>query len=143
MSTKETVRKIWRKLAWWRRRGAVEEQMSQTETKVLIIDKETAALESCIDCLAGGPFLVSTVMDCAFGLEIVKEFQPDLVIVDLNTNGVPGSEVIERIHAYDPTIIQIATAWSTTVSSTVEAIRKGAFEYLPKQIGRASCRERV
>lgn len=132
MGIKETVNELWRKLARWRKRGAFEEQMSQNETKVLIIDRELSALESCVDCLSDGPYLVSTVMDSAFGLQIVKEFQPDLVVVDLDTDGVPGFQVIERIHEFDPTIIQIATAWSTTVSSTVEAIRKGAFEYLPK-----------
>lgn len=127
-----TMKRFWQPLVRWFKRRAVGEEMSQTEATVLIIDKEKTALDSCIEYLSDGPYLVSTVMDSTFGLEMIKEFHPDLVIVDLNTNGVPGFQVIERIRDFDPTIVQIATAWSTTVGSTVEAMRRGAFEYLPK-----------
>jgi signal transduction histidine kinase len=106
--------------------------MGGSKTKILIIDMDKAVLDSCIETLIEGPYLVATVMDSGFGLEIIKEFQPDLVFVDLNTSGVPGHKALEHIREFDPTIVVIATAWATTVSSTVEAIRNGAFEYLPK-----------
>ncbi len=106
--------------------------MSSEETKVLIIDQDKTILDSCIETLADSSLKIATVMDSAFGLEMIKEYQPDLVVVDLNTYGVPGVEALERIREFDPTIVVIATAWATTVSSTVEAVKRGAFEYLPK-----------
>lgn len=106
--------------------------MNGNETKILLIDQDKAMLDSCIETLAEHRYLVATVMDSAFGLEMIKEFQPDLVLVDLNTYGVPGIEALERIREFDPTIVVIATTWATTVSSTVEAMKRGAFEFLPK-----------
>jgi signal transduction histidine kinase len=106
--------------------------MSGDKAKILVIDQDKKLLDSCVDKLAARDHVVATVMDSAFGLEMIKEFQPDIVLVDLNTYGVPGIEALERIREFDPTIVVIATAWTTTVSSTVEAMRRGAFEYLPK-----------
>ena len=87
--------------------------MSSEETKVLIIDQDKTILDSCIETLADSSLKIATVMDSAFGLEMIKEYQPDLVVVDLNTYGVPGVEALERIREFDPTIVVIATAWAT------------------------------
>jgi signal transduction histidine kinase len=106
--------------------------MSSEETKVLIIDQDKTILDSCVEILADESLQVATVMDSAFGLEMIKAYHPDLVLVDLNTYGLPWGETMERIQKFDPTIVVIATAWATTVSSTVEAMRRGAYEYLPK-----------
>jgi two-component system sensor histidine kinase/response regulator len=106
--------------------------MSGEATRILVIDQDKALLDSCVETLIARNHVVATVMDSAFGLEMIKEFQPDIVLVDLNTYGIPGIEALERILEFDPTIVVIATAWTTTVSSTVEAMRRGAFEYLPK-----------
>jgi signal transduction histidine kinase len=106
--------------------------MGTEETKILIIDQDKTVLDSCIEVLVDESLQVATVMDSAFGLEMIKAYHPDLVLVDLNTYGLPWAETMERIREFDPTIVVIATAWATTVSSTVEAMRRGAFEYLPK-----------
>ena len=106
--------------------------MDQDRSKVLIIDDEEVVLDSCNQILEGGPYDVATAMDGTFGLEMVSEFQPDIVFVDLKMPGISGFDVLERVHEFDPTIVTIVITGYATVDSAVEAIKKGAYDFLPK-----------
>ena len=100
--------------------------------KVLIIDDEEIVLDSCTEILAGGDCEVATAGDGTIGLSRVQEFQPDLVFVDLKMPGISGLEVLEKIHDTDPTIVTIVITGYATVSSAVEAMKQGAYDFLPK-----------
>jgi len=65
-------------------------------------------------------------------LKIVRESLPDVVFVDLKMPGVSGFEVIEKINLLDPTIVTIVITGYATVNSAVEAMKKGAYDFLPK-----------
>ncbi len=106
--------------------------MEEEKSKVLIIDDEEVVLDSCTQILEGRPYHLATAMDGAFGLELIKEFKPDIVFVDLKMPGLSGFEVIDRIQNFDPTIVTIVITGYATVSSAVEAIKKGAYDFLPK-----------
>jgi two-component system sensor histidine kinase/response regulator len=106
--------------------------MEEEKSKVLIIDDEEVVLDSCTQILEGRPYHLATAMDGAFGLELIKEFKPDIVFVDLKMPGLSGFDVIERIQNFDPTIVTIVITGYATVSSAVEAIKKGAYDFLPK-----------
>ncbi|UCF60042.1 MAG: hybrid sensor histidine kinase/response regulator [Anaerolineaceae bacterium] len=106
--------------------------MVEDKSKILIIDDEEVVLDSCTQILEGGPYQVATAMDGTFGLELVQEFHPDVVFVDLKMPGIQGFEVLDRIHSFDPTIVAIVITGYATVNSAVEAIKKGAYDFLPK-----------
>jgi signal transduction histidine kinase len=106
--------------------------MSEEHSNVLIIDDEEVVLDSCTQILEGRPYHLATTMDGAFGLELIKEFKPDIVFVDLKMPGLSGFDVIEQIKNFDPTIITIVITGYATVDSAVEAIKKGAYDFLPK-----------
>ena len=100
--------------------------------KVLIIDDEEVVLDSCTQILENEPFHSATAMDGTFGLELVREFHPDIVFVDLKMPGISGFDVLDKIYEFDPTIVTIVITGYATVSSAVEAIKKGAYDFLPK-----------
>jgi two-component system sensor histidine kinase/response regulator len=100
--------------------------------KVLIIDDEEIVLDSCTEILAGGDCDTATAADGTLGVRRVQEFQPDLVFVDLKMPGISGIEVLEQIHSIDPTIVTIVITGYATVSSAVEAMKQGAYDFLPK-----------
>jgi signal transduction histidine kinase len=106
--------------------------MKEDKSNILIVDDEEVVLDSCIQILEDGPYHVATSRDGTFGLELVQEFRPDVVFIDLKMPGMPGFEVLDRIHAFDPTIVSIIITGYATVSSAVEAIKKGAYDFLPK-----------
>lgn len=99
---------------------------------ILIIDDEEVVLDSCAQILEGSHYHIATATDGAQGIKLVQEFQPDLVFVDLKMPGMSGFEVLERIRTLDSTIVPIVITGYSTVSSAVEAMKQGAFDFLPK-----------
>jgi len=106
--------------------------MNEAKAKVLIIDDEEVVLDSCTQILEGEPYHAATAMDGTFGLELVREFHPDVVFVDLKMPGISGFDVLEKIFEFDPTIVTVVITGYATVDSAVEAIKKGAYDFLPK-----------
>lgn len=103
-----------------------------SKSKILIIDDEEVVRDSCTLILEGGDYQLATATDGTLGLKLVQEFQPDLVFVDLKMPGISGFEVLEKIQESDPTIVTIVITGYATVSSAVDAMKKGAFDFLPK-----------
>lgn len=102
------------------------------EFKILIIDDEEVILDSCTEILAGSDYILATASDGNEGLAILEDFEPDLVFVDLKMPGISGLDVLERIYSLNPTIVTIVITGYATVSSAVEAMKNGAYDFLPK-----------
>ena len=100
--------------------------------KLLIIDDEEIVLDSCQQILAGNNFEIRTAQDGNVGVSMITEYQPDLVFVDLKMPGISGFEVLDKINEVDPTIVAIVITGFATINSAVEAMQKGAFDFLPK-----------
>jgi len=103
-----------------------------SEYKILVIDDEEVVLDSCTQVLAGGESQVLTAGNGAEGLRRLDETTPDLVFLDLKMPGLSGLEVLERIHAKHPLMVVIVITGYATVTSAIEAMKKGAFDFLPK-----------
>jgi len=104
----------------------------QPKHKILVIDDEEVVLDSCTQVLAGPDCQVTTASNGAEGLRRLEEVQPDLIFLDLKMPGLSGLEVLERIRAKHPLMVVIVITGYATVSSAVEAMKKGAFDFLPK-----------
>jgi two-component system sensor histidine kinase/response regulator len=110
----------------------VRVQELRDDYKILIIDDEEVVLDSCAAILEGSDYQLATASDGTLGLKLVQEFQPDLVFVDLKMPGIPGLEVIDRIYVLDPTIVTVVITGFATVGSAVDAMKRGAYDFLPK-----------
>jgi len=76
-------------------------------------------------------------------LGLVAKAPPDLVITDLKMPGISGLELISRLKTLDPDRpIIVITAFSTW-DSTVEAMRRGAYDYVKKPFDNEEIREAV
>jgi signal transduction histidine kinase len=104
----------------------------QTKAKILIIDDEDIVLDSCTQILKNDIYQLATAKNGTEGLELLRDFQPDLVFVDLKMPGISGFEVLDQIHEIDPTIVTIVITGFATVSSAVDAMKKGTYDFLPK-----------
>ena len=99
---------------------------------ILIIDDEEAMRDSCSLILAKDGFRPESAEDGQIGLDKARELKPALALIDLKMPGLSGFEVLERIKALDPGIIPIVITGYATVESAVEAMKKGAYDFLPK-----------
>src|SRR5262249_48616608 len=86
---------------------------------------------------------IFTAQDPEEGIEIVFREHPDIVLTDLVMPGLSGLEVLDRVVEFDPAIDVILMTAHYTSESAVEAIRKGAADYLNKPVQISALRERV
>ena len=99
---------------------------------ILVIDDEEAMRDSCSMILAKDGFQAETAENGQIGLDKVRELKPALALIDLKMPGLSGLEVLERIKDVDPGVIPIVITGYATVESAVEAMKKGAYDFLPK-----------
>jgi signal transduction histidine kinase len=99
---------------------------------IVVIDDDYVMRLSCSKILAKAGFRVETFEDGAQGLEGIARLRPDLVVVDLKMPGISGMEVISRTAQIDPAIIIVVITGYATISTAVETIKSGAYDFLPK-----------
>ena len=106
--------------------------MLEKKPVILVIDDEEAMRDSCSQILNKAGYQSETAEDGAVGLEKIKEINPDLALIDLKMPGINGMEVLEKAKEIDPYIITVVITGYATVDSAVEAMKKGAYDFLPK-----------
>ena len=113
--------------------------MEKSETKpmlkkssILVIDDEEVMRDACRQVLSKSGYHTEASADGADGLRKVRELTPDLVLVDLKMPGISGMEVLEKIGKIDSTIISVVITGYATIESAVEAMKRGAYDFLPK-----------
>ncbi len=110
---------------------------------VLIIDDNEKSLELLSSALAQPGLEILTASDPEQGIDLVFERHPQIVLTDLVMPNLTGMEVLERIMEFDPSTEVILMTAHYSTESAVEAIKKGASDYLNKPISIAALRERV
>jgi len=106
--------------------------LDMQEPLVLIIDDEESMRDACTQILLKSGYRIETAADGASGLQKIRDFRPDAVIIDLKMPGTSGFEVLENLKLIDPQIMAIVITGYATVDSAVEAMKKGAYDFLPK-----------
>jgi signal transduction histidine kinase len=99
---------------------------------IVVIDDDYAMRLSCSKILSKMGLRVQVFENGARGLEGVAEIKPGLVVVDLKMPGISGLEVIARVHEIDPQIILVVITGYATIDTAVEAMKSGAYDFLPK-----------
>ncbi len=99
---------------------------------ILVVDDELIVRDSLSDWLAEDGYNVSTVKNGNEALKLVNEKDWDVLLVDLKMPGLSGLDVLLKVKEINPnTPVIIMTAYAT-VDTAVEAIKKGAYDYITK-----------
>ncbi|MGR3317809.1 MAG: sigma-54-dependent transcriptional regulator [Candidatus Anammoxibacter sp.] len=100
--------------------------------RILVIDDDPVSCEYVYEALLRDNFDVDVAADGEQGVEMAKKKEYDLVITDMKMPGMDGVQVVESIKEISAgTIVVIMTAYGT-IESAVDAIRKGACDYIIK-----------
>jgi DNA-binding NtrC family response regulator len=116
---------------------------AENPVTLLIVDDNPGSLEFLSTALAREGLRVLTASDPEQGLDLVYTHRPQIVMTDLVMPNLTGLEVLERIVDFDPVIDVILMTAHYTTETAVEAVRKGAADYLNKPISLAVLRDRV
>lgn len=102
------------------------------KANVLVIDDEESMREACARVLIREGYQVRTAANGEEGLELVKEATPDIVFVDLAMPKLAGLAVLDELATLAPESIKVVITAYATVSAALEAVRHGAYDFLPK-----------
>ncbi len=101
-------------------------------TRILVVDDERVIQEGCKRVLANSNYLVETIGDGEAALEMVSNESFDLVLLDLKLPGLGGMEVLRLLKEKDPQVEIVMITGYPSIEGAVEAIKLGAYDYLPK-----------
>lgn len=102
------------------------------EAKILVVDDEEIVLKSCRKILEGGGHQVFTALSGEDAFDLLEKELFDIVITDMKMPGIDGIQVLERVKEKHPDIAVIMITGYSTVQSAVQAMKLGAFDYIPK-----------
>lgn len=102
------------------------------DVKILVVDDEDYMREIVRGALEEAEFSVEEAADGSVALAMLRQYPYDVIITDLYLPGAPGQSVLqEALTIFPETIVIIMTGFGN-IQTAVEAIRKGAYDYLPK-----------
>jgi DNA-binding NtrC family response regulator len=111
--------------------------------RLLIIDDNAGSLELLSTALQHDDLEIYTADEPQRGLAMVYRHRPQVVLTDLVMPGLSGLEVLDRIVQFDPAIEVVLMTAHYSTESAVDAIRRGASDYLNKPINLPVLRTRV
>ena len=110
----------------------VEGLTMEPKVNILIVDDEEIVRESLASWLEEDGYEVKVAENADRALERLPEKDWNLAMVDLKMPGMDGIELMEEIRKTKPeTIVIIMTAYAT-VDTAVQAMKKGAYDYIVK-----------
>jgi signal transduction histidine kinase len=99
---------------------------------ILVIDDELGMRVGCRRALQGEGYHVDTAENGEEGLQKLRTNGFDLVLLDVMMPGIGGLEMLELISQTDPNLVCVVITGYATVELAVQAIRKGAYDFIAK-----------
>jgi DNA-binding NtrC family response regulator len=99
---------------------------------ILIVDDEKSIRVTLKMLLEESGYRVLTAESGNDALKVLDEMVVDVLITDLRMPGMDGLTLMEKAHTKDPSLEVIFISAYSDVVSAVKAIKKGAFDYVPK-----------
>src|SRR6187399_1422059 len=117
--------------------------IAKTGVRVLVIDDNPGSLELLASALAHPEIEILTTTDPQKGIDLVASIHPQIVLTDLVMPGMTGLDVLGRIMEIDPATDVILMTAHYSSETAVEAIKRGASDYLNKPLSIAAIREKI
>ena len=108
--------------------------MEKSKIRVLVVDDEQGLCAGIQEALRREGYNVDATTDAANALKLARDQLYNLIISDIKMPGLSGLELLTQVRAHHrDTLFILMTAYGT-VESAVEAMKQGAYDYLPKPI---------
>jgi DNA-binding NtrC family response regulator len=99
---------------------------------VLVVDDKEMMRDSVGTTLQRAGLSVITAPDGRAAIDLAARRRPDVVVTDLRMPGMTGMELIEQVRAIDEDLPVVMMTAYGAVDTAVEALKRGAFDYLTK-----------
>ena len=106
----------------------------KSKVKILVVDDEQGLCAGLQEALRREGYVVDAMTDALAALKLTRQRLYNLVISDMKMPGLSGLELLVQVRSHSrDTLFILMTAYGT-VESAVEAMKEGAYDYLPKPI---------
>jgi len=99
---------------------------------ILVIDDEKRIREGCYKILTKENCLVEMAENGESGLKMLAGKHYDIILTDLMMPGIGGMEVLAKVREQHPDSVSIVITGFATLEHSIEAMKKGAFDFIPK-----------
>ncbi|GAB4488733.1 MAG: sigma-54 dependent transcriptional regulator [Thermodesulfovibrionales bacterium] len=106
--------------------------MKTSASKILVVDDERDICKALEFLLSREGYKVSTAYSGEEALKKIEADEYDLVITDMKMEGLTGIDVLEQATALQPNLIVVIMTAFASVESAVQAMKKGAGDYIVK-----------
>ncbi len=117
--------------------------MSKATKSVLVVDDERDMAESCGFFLERAGFAVQLAFSALQALKVMENEQFSLVISDVKMPRMSGLALLDAIKKQDPDVEVLLITGFPEIDTAVDAIKRGAFDYLPKPFDEETLMHRV
>lgn len=100
--------------------------------RLLIVDDEVELMRALCDALAPHGYDLTGVSDPKQALEAIQSNAYDLLLTDLMMPEIDGIQLLKQAMEHDPNMVAIIMTGQGTISTAVEAMKSGAFDYILK-----------
>ena len=114
---------------------------SRTPFTILVVEDNPTDIELMLHTLEqanlkplGGDFEMEVRANAEGALQLLSERCVDLVLTDMMLPGMSGLDLVSRIQTIDPNLPVLVVTRINTVSQAVDAMRRGAFDYVLKPV---------
>jgi signal transduction histidine kinase len=111
--------------------------------KVLVVDDDTAIVEVLEMRLITMGFDVTATNDPQVAMAAVEGSRFDVALLDLRMEPIDGIALMESIHARQPRLPVLIMTAHGTIETAVNAVQRGAFDYLTKPFLRDELRAKI
>jgi two-component system phosphate regulon sensor histidine kinase PhoR len=105
---------------------------SQSCPAILVIDDEERVREGCRKVLARDGYEVTIAESGEVGLDLIEGRHYDIILLDLMMPSLSGFDVLAHVKALHPDTVIIVISGYATVENSIEAMKRGAFDFIPK-----------
>jgi DNA-binding NtrC family response regulator len=109
--------------------------------KVLLVDDEEEFVETLAERMRHRGMEVATSTSGEDALDLIDKEPYDVVVLDLQMPGMDGLEALARIKRRQPDVQVVLLTGHATVNKGVEAMKRGAMEFLEKPVDLATLQE--
>ena len=102
--------------------------------RLLVVDDESGIRGALAQLFEYEGHEVREAEDGIDGIDLAKEFRPDVIFLDVKMPGMDGIEVLGRIRQDDPGAIVVMISGHGTIDTAVDATRNGAYDFLEKPL---------
>ena len=100
--------------------------------RILVVDDEKRIRDGCHMVLTQEGFEVAKAETGELGIKMIEEAHYDIILLDLMMPGLSGFDVLTHVKALHPDTVIIVITGYATVEYSIEAMKKGAFDFIPK-----------